>query len=131
MRDFLAFRVCDKPTGPSSHELFDFIFAYPIMFVVVENRQQDVQMLQHILQALLGSKDNTPVSTFTPVGKLLVKGVMRGIDLVTEGLKQSAKKYISTTARYDGNHDLQRQSGTGKFLPNLTSTTQGRTESPS
>jgi hypothetical protein len=43
--DFFTLRMRGKPAFPATKELFDFIFADPIVFFVIEDGQQDVEML--------------------------------------------------------------------------------------
>ena len=48
--DFVALGVRCEPAFALAQEFFDFVFADPIVFVVVEDREKNIEVLQDVLQ---------------------------------------------------------------------------------
>jgi hypothetical protein len=52
LNDQLAGRMLRKPPFGSCKELVHFVFAHPVMFVVVENRDEHIELIEKCAQAL-------------------------------------------------------------------------------
>ncbi len=106
--DFVALGMVGKPAFAAAQELLDFVLADPIVFFIIKNRQQDVEMLQDILQTLFRHESDSPITAFTPLRKFFIQRMtIRGY-CVTERLKQAMKKGFSSATGEDRDADFQR-----------------------
>lgn len=126
--DFLTLGMRGKPASAATEKLFDFVLANPIVFVVVEDGKQDVEMLQDVLQALLCGESNAPIAAFAPFGKFFVERMPVRGDRVAEGFEEAVKKGFAAAARKNGDADLERELGIGEMLFCFTAAAQRRTK---
>jgi hypothetical protein len=124
-RDFFALRMCGEPAFSTAEEFFDFVLADPIVFFVVEHGQQDIEMLEEILQALLRCKSDTPIAALAPLRELLIESMPIGGEFVAKRLEQSAEKCLPAPAWDDRDADFQRKFRVRELLPTLAPTAKG------
>src|SRR5215475_8211441 len=72
-RNRLAFRMAAEPACAVTQQLFNFVVADPIMLVVVEHRDQHVQMRKQIAYAAIGLKFYAEILAFAPLRKFVVQ----------------------------------------------------------
>jgi len=97
--DCLALRMRLEPAFTVPKELFDFVFSHPVVLVCIENWDQNVKMGQQVLQGDALADLHGVVGPFAPLGKLLIKWVMFGDDLIPQWFEQSTQERFTTTAR--------------------------------
>jgi len=83
----------------SSEEFLDFVISNPIVFVVIQDRNENIEMGEQIPQSSFGLKCDREVSTLAPLWKFLVKWVADGRDLVAQWLEQAPKYALATATR--------------------------------
>jgi len=78
-----------QPVPTAEHQLVDLGAIDPVVLVVVESRDQDVQVLKEARQGLLAREFDGQVLALAPRRKALVQLVRGCSDLVAEGLEKA------------------------------------------
>ena len=107
-------RVRAEPVGASPDQLVDLVVADPVVLGVVEDRQQDVQVIQRISEPDAASEVNVEIPRLPPRrnGGIQRDGGRR--DLPAERREQAAQQVGAATARDGGQADFQRYGGRGQ-----------------
>src|SRR5256885_16704226 len=103
-----------------SKEFVHFLLADPIVLVVVEYRDQHVQVRQKLMQWNRVGQLDGEVGAFAPIGEVLVQRVPRRGDGVAKWLEQSAQQSFAAAAGQDTDPRGQRDRHGGKLRPLAT-----------
>jgi hypothetical protein len=87
--DQLALGVLAKPALTMPQEFFHFRITNPIMLIVVEDRDEHIEMRQQITQANGALEPNGVVGTLTPLRKFLVERVPGCCYFVTQNKRRN------------------------------------------
>jgi hypothetical protein len=119
-----------EPATAAAEEFLDFIFANPVVFLVVEDGKQDVEVLQDILEPFVCGQCDAPIAAVAPLRKFLIERLTYCRDSIAEWFEEAAKKRFTTAARQSGDANLERKSGVGECLARFAPAAKGRAESP-
>ena len=95
----LPFGMFPEPTLTVAQKFFYFVIANPIVFVVIQDRYENVKMGEQILQSRFGLKCDREVPAVTPLWKFLVERMLRGRDLISKWLEQTPEHALTTATR--------------------------------
>src|SRR5438874_11451132 len=95
-RDGLALRMRRQPTLAMAQELFNFIIPDPIMLVVIQHGNEDINVSQKLLQRDAILQFDLVIGALTPIWKPVVQGQAPGGNLVTQRLEKLAQKVLVT-----------------------------------
>lgn len=126
--DRLPLGMRGQPALPAAHEFLHLVVADPVVLVVVEDRNQHVQVRQELAEPPPGAQGHCEIPAGTPVGIQLVKRVLRGLHLVAQGLEQSAKERLASLAGQHRQPCLQRNVACRKLGTFLAGPGHGRGE---
>ncbi len=107
-RDLLLFRMRCQPTDPFGKQFFQFIVAHEVVFVVVEDRDEDVQVRQQFRNRLVSTDRHREIGTLAPFGELLIERMTCGLDGVTQRFEHAVQKVVATSHRQDIDPSSQR-----------------------
>src|SRR2546423_1067679 len=93
----------------------NLIVAHPIMLIIVENRDEHVEMSKQLLQGHIRSKFNLVICTVAPIGKTLVQSETLGCDRIPERFKNLSEELLASPARQCWNRNAQWQSSVHQF----------------
>src|SRR5688572_29927658 len=110
-----------QPTAAVSQELLNLIVANPVVFLVVQNRNEHVYVRQQILQANFGTEFDGVVRTVSPFRKCLVQWMTLRVHCVTERFKKPAQKSLTTSTWKHGDLCLQGDRRFSQFRSVFTS----------
>ena len=99
--DQLAFGVGREPLAAAAEQLLDLVGAHPVVLVVVEHRQQNVEVLEEVLHPEVPLESDVEVPAVPPGGKLGVERDRPRLDLVAERLEQCAGERLAAATRHD------------------------------
>ena len=100
--DDIAGRVTFEPPLAAPQQLFDLVVSYPIVLVVVQHRDEYVQVSQHVAEATRGSQRNREQPAGAERRHGVVERMPRRLDLVTERLEQSSEKGLTAATWHGG-----------------------------
>ena len=98
-----------EPALPTSKQLLDFIVSHPVVLLVVENRNEHVQVRQELVQSTRGSKRDREDPARAERRHALVEFVARRFDRVAERLEQRAEERFAAAAGNRCEPCLERQ----------------------
>ncbi len=103
-----------EPASARPDQLVDFVVADPVVLGIVEDRQQDIQVIEGIGQPDVPAQVNVEIARLTPVrnGRIQRDGGRR--DLPAERLEQAAQQVSAAAARDGRQADRQRHGGRGQ-----------------
>ena len=112
----LALGMLAKPALSMTQQLFDFRVTNPVVLVVVQDWNQDIEMRQQITQSNCGLECDREVRALSPLWEFLIQGVARSTDFVTQRLEQASEQILTTATRQYGNPRFQWQRRISQFL---------------
>src|SRR5262249_10625748 len=107
----VARRMLVQPALAMTQQLLDLIVSNPVVLLVVQYRDQYVQVRQQLAQSPRRSQRDSEQPARPESGHALVEFVAGRLDLVAERLEQRAKKSVAATAgdRCDSRFEWQRR----------------------
>src|SRR5262249_2367299 len=99
--DLVACGVCFEPTLTASKELLDFIVSNPVVLLVGQHRNQDVQVREQLTHEPRRPERDRKDAARAQRRHLFVQRMAYSIDLVAEWLEQAPKKQFAAAA-WDG-----------------------------
>src|SRR4029078_10360036 len=111
-----------EPTFALVKQLLEFVLADEVVLVVVENRDEDVQVGQEIGQCSLGPELHGEVGALAPGRERRIQRVMLGAALVAQGLKQASQQCLAAPAWNDGEPGDEGEGPIDQVWPVLAST---------
>jgi hypothetical protein len=85
--DRIARRVRVEPPLATPNQLLDFVVSNPVVLLVVENWDQDVQVGEEFTEAARRTQRHSEQAAWAERWHAFVEWMSNGIDVVTEGLK--------------------------------------------
>jgi hypothetical protein len=128
--DRLLLRVRGEPAFPTADELLDLVLGHPVVLVVVEHRQEDVEMLEQLLEPLRAGQRHREVPARSPVRTRLVQREPPSHDRVPEGLEETPQERLASATRQDGETRFPRKLARGELRPLLAPPGERRGEHP-
>src|SRR5260370_15510406 len=128
IRNQFALGMLAKPPLAMPQQLFHFRVTNPVVLVVVQGWNQDIEMRQQITQSNCGLKSDRKVRTLSPLREFLIQRMARSTDFVTQRFEQAAQKILPTATRQHANSRLQWQWRISQLLALLALTGYCRTE---
>ena len=98
-----------EPALPMAKQLLDFVVANPVVLLIVENRDEDVQMRQDFAQPARCAKRDREQSAWTEHRHALVEFMPGRFDRVAERLEQRAEERFAAAAGNRCEPCLERQ----------------------
>src|SRR5260370_4825685 len=98
-----------KPALSMTQQLFDFRVTNPVVFVVVQNRNENIEMRQQITQSNCGLESDRKVRTLSPLREFLIQRMARSTNFVTQRLEQAAQQIFSAPPRQHRDPHFQWQ----------------------
>jgi hypothetical protein len=89
-------------------QFLDLVVADPVMLLIVEYRNENVDVRQQILQPYFAIELHSEIRTRAPIRKRFVERMAFGDHFITERFKQTAQEVFTTAARQYGDLRLQR-----------------------
>jgi hypothetical protein len=96
--DRLALRVIAQPAFAVPQELLDLGLANPVVLVVVEDGNEDVEMGQQVAQAAPRGQLDAPVRAVPPGREVAVQGMPSGRHVVAARLEERTEKAFAAAA---------------------------------
>ena len=109
--DRIAGRMAVEPALAVTKQLFDFVVPHPVVLLIVENRNEHVQVRQQFAQPARCSKRDGEQPARAERRHALVEFVTRRFDLIAERLEQRAEKRLAAAARNRRETGFERQLG--------------------
>ena len=119
--------IC-KPARAVTQELFYLFVTHPVMLLVVQYRDEHVEMREQFAQANATAQFDRAVDAFAPVGKFLIERTTLCHNFIPERLEQSPQEPLAPAARQDGNVGFQGERGFCQFRAVLASSRQRTAE---
>ena len=126
--DGVALGMIVEPAFAALEQLFDFVFADPVVFLVVEDRNKDIKMVEQLSKNLAGLESDSEIAALAPFWKLLIERKLSGFDGVTERLKKRTEKRLASTARNYSQSNFERESSFCEFGAHLAASRHGGAE---
>jgi len=98
-----------------AEKFLNLVLTYPVVFVSVQHRNQDVKVYEQILESTSLCDLNRVIRTLTPLGELLIERVVFGADFIAERFEQSSHKLFTATAGNDCDSRSERQWNSYEF----------------
>ena len=117
-----------EPALALAEQLVHFIASDPVVLVVVQHGNQDVEVREQVLQTALAGQLDREVRAFTPLGKILIQRMPRGIDRVAQRLEQTAEQDFAAATRHDAEPRGQRNGALGQLGALIAPARQSRSE---
>ena len=105
-----------KPSLAVTKQLFDLVLADPVMLVVIQHRNQNVEMGQQIAQSTVRFQCRGEIGALAPFRKLLIERMSSCRHFVAERLEESPQNKFSAATRHNGNARFQRQRRLCEFV---------------
>ena len=99
--DRVPLGVGGEPALPAGEELLHLVLRDPVVLLVVEDRDEDVEVGEEVLEAGGRGQRDVVVRALPPLGEGLVQREPAGLDRVAEGLEQPAEERLSPRAGED------------------------------
>src|SRR5207245_11118741 len=112
----LALGMLAKPALSMTKQLFDFRVTNPVVLVVVQDWNQDIEMRQQITQSNCCLECDRKVRALSPLWKFLIEWMSNGRDLVTQRLEQATQEIFSAATRQHRDQRFQWQRRIRQFL---------------
>jgi hypothetical protein len=123
--DGIARGVAVEPALPVTKQLLDFVVPNPVVLLIIENRNEHVQMRQQVAQPTRCSKRHCKQSARAKGRHALVEFVACRIDRIAERLEQRAEECLATAAGNSRESCFERQLGRHEVGFPLASTGNG------
>ena len=104
-------RMAVEPALAVAKQLLDLVVAHPVVLLIVENRNEHVEMRQQVAQPACRAERDGEQPARAERRHALVELVPRRLDLVAERLEQAAKKRLAAAAGHRRESRLERQLG--------------------
>ena len=124
--DQLFLGVNGKPVAPLGEQLVDLLLTDPVVLVVIQHRQQDVEVGQQILQRHLTADASSDVAAVAPLRERVVERDRVGLHLVAQGLEEARDHLPTADGGHHGDARLQRDGGSGESGALIAPTTNRR-----
>lgn len=121
-------RMAVKPALAMSKQFLHFVVTDPVVLLIVEDRNQYVEVRQQVAQSARCSQRNREEPARAERRHALVEFMTDRFDRIAERLEQRAEKRLSAAARDRGKTGFERQLNRHEVGLPLTSTTQGGIE---
>jgi len=99
--DLFLLGMAREPVAAVPEELFHLVVANPVMLVVVEHRDEDVQVREQVSKGGGHRQLDGEVGPLAPLGERFVERVPCGDDGITERLKELAEQCLAAAAGQD------------------------------
>jgi hypothetical protein len=126
--DQLASGMGRQPRAALVEQLASLVLADPVVLVVVEHRQQHVEMRQQVGEPHPARETDRQVPTGAPGRELVIEGEGGRLDLVAEGLEQRPQHRLAASDRQHRHLDLERERGVGERRPLVAAPRHRRAE---
>src|SRR5260370_30347555 len=113
------FRKADRA---KTQQLFDFRVPNPVVFVVVENWNEDIEMRQQITRSNCGLESDRKIRTLSPLREFLIQRMARSTNFVTQRLQQSVQDIFSSATTDHPDPPVQSHRRIRPFLTPLALT---------
>ena len=117
-----------EPALPMTKQLLDFVVADPVVFLVVENRNEHVQVREQVAQPPGRPQCDREQPARTERPHALVEFMTSRLDCIPERLEQRAEERFASAAGNGRESRLERQFRGSEIGFPLASTTQSRVE---
>src|SRR5262245_34583156 len=98
-----------EPARAVTQQLFDFVVADPIMLLVVERRDQHVEMREQIAQAAMSPQFDSEVLALAPFWRSFVQAAPPRRHRVAYRFEQPPQNLLPAATGQNGDRGLQRQ----------------------
>ena len=115
-RDQLLLRVAGQPRAAGAEQLVDLVAGLPVVLGLVEDRQQDVELVERVGQPDRAAQGQVQVARVTPLRELLVQRDRRRLHLPPERLEDPEGEADAAAAGQHRDHDLERDRSVGQLL---------------
>jgi hypothetical protein len=112
--DQLPFRVGRQPALAAAQQLVDLVAVDPVVLVVVEHRQEHVEMREQIGQPRVAREGESDVAARAPRREPLVERQRLDVDRVAERLEDPPRQLLAAAAWDRGQLGAQRDRGRGQ-----------------
>jgi len=126
--DERALRVRGEPALAVAHQLRDLVVADPVVLVVVQHRDEHVEVREQVAQARRGAQRERIVGALAPVRKKRVERMGRDVDGVAQGLEQPAQQPRAIATGHGRQRGLERDRRLGQLRAVFAAAAQGRAE---
>ena len=124
--DDVARRMAIEPALAVTKQLFDLVVSNPVVLLIVEHRNEHVQVGQQVAQPARCSKRDGKQPARAERRHALVEFVARRFDRIAERLEQPAEERLAATAGNSRETCFERQCGRRELGFPLASTAQAR-----
>jgi len=107
--DQVALGVRAEPALPAPQELLDLIVAHVVVLLVVEHRDQDVEVRQQVAQPGRPGKGHRPIRALAPVGEARIERASLGGHAIAERREEALQNLVATPAGERGDGRFKRQ----------------------
>lgn len=114
--DQIPFGMRGEPALATPHELVDLGLVDPVVLVVIEDRQEHVQVGEQLREPPFRDETQAHMATVSPIGVRRIERDRRHLDLVAQGLEQPPHERFPTARRHDGQPGLERNRGRCQLL---------------
>jgi hypothetical protein len=98
-RSSVSFRVLAKPPFAMTQQFVDFGITDVIVFLLVESRQQHVEVRKGIVNRHPGFECQAKIAALAPIRKLLVEWDRRNVDFVAQQFEEPSQDIRLRRAR--------------------------------
>ena len=120
MGDQLPFGVGGQPVSARAEQLVDLGVVHPVVLVVVQHRQQHIQVAERVGQPDLPGQPDREVVRAAPLRQLRVERDPGGLHVPAQRLEQPVRQVGAAPAGQRRDGDLQRQRAGGQLRPGVT-----------
>src|SRR5260221_2133004 len=115
VRDQLTLRMRGEPVLALTKELRNLIVADIVMLVVIENRNQDIQMRQEFAEPDFATESHSKVSAEPPLRVGIIQRMRDRFDGVAKRLEEPPRERLATATGDDRQMRLQWQAPRSKI----------------
>ena len=126
--DQLLLGMSREPARAAPHQLLDLRVVHPVVLVVVEDGQEDVEVVEEVCEPELARQAKADVAPGPPLRKGWIEQERLHGDLVSEWLEQPAHDLLAAARRHDRELRLERNGRRGELRPLLAGARHGALE---
>src|ERR1043165_1718056 len=97
-RNGIALWMRSQPTFAMPQKLFDFVITNPVVLVVIQNRDENVEMTKELMQGQSRFHFDAAVGTLTPIWKMFIERQTLGPDKIAERFEELPQKFLTASA---------------------------------
>ena len=104
-----------EPAFTVAEQFVHFVIAYPVVLVVVEDRDQDIKMGQQLVEAQSAVELHVEILAVAPLGEFVIKRIFVRPNRVAQRFEQASKELFPTATRNNGKGCFQLDGCTREF----------------